>query len=129
MRNYGVYFDKSANLLLFNAIDTSRATYVFDATLPEANSYFDDLLWHFVGVTWDQTNHQARIYIDGILKASASGTTVPMLMNQETLKIGAATAGRYYINASMDEILFFGKAESSFDIWELYRETKVGICR
>jgi hypothetical protein len=127
-RNYGVYFDKWQNKLLFNAIDTSRTTAVFSAVVPGVNVLVDDLQWHFLAVVWNADTRVASILIDGVLRDVAEGTDAPMRPNDEALKFGAAGAGEYYFDGTIDEILLVGAPLDAESIQKIYQSGSKGLC-
>ena len=66
-----------------------------------------DTGWHHVVATYD--NAAARIYLDGVLKATAT-STVALTANAGALNIGRAASNTYFYGGLLDELAVYSSA-------------------
>jgi hypothetical protein len=69
-----------------------------------------DTNWHYVAATDDGSS--AKIYLDGVLKQSAS-TTLKLTPNTKPLNVGRANNNQYFFNGWLDELAIYPTALSS----------------
>jgi hypothetical protein len=129
VRNYGLYFSKTTKTMHFNGIDTTGTQYVFNVTVANANTLFDDLAWHHVAAVWDQSSRNASIIIDGVVVGSASGSSNALMTNSFSLHVGAANSYRYFIDGMIDELMLFHRPLSSPEIQSMIAADTRGFCR
>jgi len=76
-----------------------------------------DTNWHYVVATYDNAN--ARIYIDGVLNATAS-SNVHLTANSLPLNLGRGTGGNFFFGGSLDEVALYPTALSGATIQDHY---------
>lgn len=83
-----------------------------------------DTNWHHVAIAWDSANtfNSMRIYQDGVLIQNKSNKfTNIWSQSGRLLGIGAeAQSPRFFYNGSLDDLMIFGKALSSQEIFDIY---------
>jgi hypothetical protein len=107
--NYAVWLNTSNSYQAYFGDGTSFAT----VTTPAVTN----TNWHHVVATDDGST--ARIYLDGVLKQSAS-TTVRLTANPNPLNFGRANNNAYFFNGWLDEVAIYPTALSATRIQAHY---------
>jgi hypothetical protein len=78
--------------------------------------------WHFIGVTIQETS-QSRMYIDGVLNASNTGSGI--LTVQPNISIGywQVTPGRY-LNGNIAQVSIYNRALTAAEIQQNFNATR-----
>jgi hypothetical protein len=76
-----------------------------------------DTNWHYVVTTDDGST--AKIYLDGVLKQTAS-TTLSLTPNSQPLNIGRTNNNRYFFNGWLDEMAIYPTALSGTTVQAHY---------
>jgi hypothetical protein len=109
LENYAVWLNTSN---VYQAYFGNGTTYV-SVTTPAVT----DTNWHYIVATDDGSS--AKIYLDGVLRGSAS-TTLKLTPNLNPLNIGRANNGAYFFNGWIDEVAIYPTALSSGTIQAHY---------
>lgn len=98
------------------------------ATVLEASKYFNDE-WHHIVCTRSSANSELRVYLDGVLVASATDKTGAIKDNNEPLCIGNVNVDHNnYYKGLMDDLHIYHGAMSADTVKEHYEAaTKSGI--
>lgn len=86
----------------------------FNSTLSIANG-----AWHHVAVTYNNSNatgQKAKLYIDGVLNASADFTTSMNTLSTTGIRIGARVDGISFFNGSIDEVRIWNTERTAAQI-------------
>jgi hypothetical protein len=76
-----------------------------------------DTNWHYILATDDGSS--VKIYLDGVLKASAS-TTLALTPNTKPLNVARANNNAYFFNGSLDEVAIYSYALSAAQVQAHY---------
>lgn len=71
--------------------------------------------WHFVAATWSSTAGVAKLYIDGALEGTITGTGHAPRLTDNSFFVGYDANGSYYVGL-MDQIRFYNRSFSQSDI-------------
>lgn len=107
--NYAIWFNTSNQPVAYFGNGT---TYV-SASAPAV-----DTAWHHLVATYDNTT--ARIYVDGVLKSSAT-STVQLTPNALPLNVGRSSDNNYFFGGSIDEIAVYRSALSGSRVLAHYQ--------
>jgi len=92
----------------------------FDAAGEVANISTPPLVvgkWSFVAVTYDSTSQTAKIYLNGVLSAEATGVD---MQNNFPNNLIIASPEDYRLNGKLDEVRFYNVALGDVQIKEIY---------
>lgn len=89
-----------------------------DTTILSTTS-INDGAWHHCVATRQQATGTMRVYVDGNLQATGTGTK-NTLSAPTTMLFGKAAAGANYFNGSLDEVKLFTRTLSSNEVAALY---------
>ena len=115
--NWGIirYNNKRYAMLVWG-IDSNGSKFSYNAHGPE--TVVEDEKWtHVVGV-YDHINRAVKIYIDGVLKASA-GVSLPLWFDSPLLKFGSA-AGSWWIDALVCDGRLYNRVLTDEEVMILY---------
>ncbi len=71
--------------------------------------------WHHVAASRVRTNGLMRLYVDGALAASGTGSTVPLTAPAQ-MRFGSLASGGNYYQGLLDEVRIWGTARSQAEI-------------
>jgi hypothetical protein len=108
LENYSIWLNSSNQPVAFFGNGTSFAR--VDAPALDTN-------WHHVVATYDNAN--ARIYVDGALKATTA-STVHLTSNTQPLLIGRDSGSAYFFGGTIDEVAVYPAALSQARIQAHY---------
>ena len=114
--NYGIRFISSDKINAGFETSTGADNFV---TTP--NTY-NDGQWHYATYVFDDAANTIKLYIDGVLKASATGVTGVPETNEKPLKIGANSRGdNRYFTGDVDEVrIWKGQALSASQVSDAF---------
>jgi len=83
---------------------------------------YNDGNWHMLAATWSNTDGKIKIYKDGSLAATSSGSILGTLNSQtNSLYIGAGPdMGGYYFKGVIDEVQIYPRALTEQEVSALY---------
>lgn len=110
-RSYGTIIDNAATNGGIWLRNTRIMTKYGSGT--NIGSPLPDLTWSHVVVTEDGTN--SRLYINGVLNATAANTATPQIL----VNIGG-DAGSESLKASLDGLSIYNRPLSAVEVWSLY---------
>jgi predicted alpha-1,6-mannanase (GH76 family) len=84
-----------------------------------SSTAINDGVWHLCVATRQQYNGALKVYVDGVLRASGTGTR-DSLNSSPQLLYGAIASGGGSFNGSLDEVKFYARTLSSDEILALY---------
>ena len=106
---YGFYNRGASSEFTWWVNNYASGTQYVTITVPSVGA------WHYITGTFDTTNG-AKLYVDGVLKGSAAGTTA-ITHSTTSLSIGYHTGGNY-MDGQLDDIKIYNYARSSKQIIE-----------
>jgi hypothetical protein len=95
---------------------------VFSSTIVPIGS------WQQVAVTYTNSNHTAKMYLNGTWNATGTGIQTPSGATTSALWIGGDVSGSpYYFEGKIDDVQIFTCAYSDSEIAQLYHDQTVGV--
>jgi len=80
--------------------------------------------WHHFAATYDDTNNDIVLYIDGVARSetvlSGAPETASILTNNRDLSIGADSSGNWDFNGSIDDVRVYDRVLSPAEIKRMY---------
>lgn len=92
-----------------------------DVTVPSLSS-INDGNWHQCVATRQQATGTLKVYVDGILEATGTGTRNTLDASSQLL-FGAISSGGHYFDGSLDEVRLFTRTVSSNEVAALYHSS------
>ncbi len=100
--------------------------FAFGTGTPDMNlvssTPINDGAWHYCVATRVQSTGAMRIYVDGNMQASGTGTT-NSLTASAYLRFGGVQSGGGFLNGNLDEIKIYNRALGNLEITALYEDT------
>ncbi len=107
-----IYGDGRFAIRISNLTGGGIVTYDLD-NLRGSNS------WYHIAFTWDREDQHTRLYIDGVLRSTASLTDAGWVDPDPTLRIGSFWSENRAANGIWDEVRVYDRALSADEIEEL----------
>ena len=107
-----IYEDGRLAIRVSNLTSGGMVTYDLD-NLRGPNS------WYHIAFTWDRAAQQTKLYVDGVLRATAALAETGWVNPNPTLRIGSYNAGNKAANGIWDEVRVYDRALSVEEISEL----------
>jgi len=88
----------------------------------ESTTRIDDGQWHHIAGTWSTATGAwvAKIYIDGSLEATATGSTDDAITYSTTTKLGMDNSSEYFLNGSIYEVAHWNVTLDGAAITSIY---------
>lgn len=124
-RNFGSYFDKSANTLVIVGFSSESANDSFSIILSNASNYFDTTNWKLITITRKKSanNSDVKLYINGTVITSGityvnrNENTLTTYKNLSFLSLNSTT---YYSLINLDELGIWNRELSQSEVTQLY---------
>ena len=92
-----------------------------DTTITSATS-INDGAWHYCVATREQASGTLKVYVDGVLEATGTGST-QSLTAAASLRFGSLQTGMGFFQGSLDEVRLFNRALGHLEIAALYNDS------
>jgi hypothetical protein len=92
-----------------------------DTTIASATS-INDGAWHYCVATREQASGTLKVYVDGVLEATGTGST-QSLTAAKSLRFGSLQTGLGFFQGSLDEVSAFNRALGHLEIAALYNDS------
>jgi hypothetical protein len=94
-----------------------------------SNTFINDGQWHFVAVTRAKATGVKKLYLDGVLQATATTNTNTLLQNPRVAIGGNLLNDSNNFNGAMDEVEFFNRVLTEAEIQSIYNAGSAGKCK
>ncbi len=115
-RNYGLWYNNNSNYFLFQMYGTTSVDVIYTAPVQIGH-------WYHIAGVW--TGSVARLYLDGVLVASANYSTSPYT-STDPLTIGGADFHAKHIGL-IDNVALFNGSLTSSDILAHSQGIDIGV--